>query len=148
LKRKYIYVLVAVMLILAATYPVIFSVYAGTIEGSNHFVCPPLLPCNNSPVGSLTCSGFCVVEIQNLAFSPGNLTITVGTTVEWVNMDSQAHTSTCYSSSICWSSPTLIQPGGSYNYTFSNLPTGTYYYQCQIHPVMQGEINLVPAGST
>jgi plastocyanin len=142
LKRKYVYGVIALLAILAVTYPVTWSVYAGTLNSPNHFVCPPLIPCDNSPLSSGSCSGFCVVTIQNALFTPGNLTITAGTTVEWVNLDPQPHTSTCYGSPDCWSSP-FIPAGGSYNFTFTGMPLGVYYYQCTIHNQMQGEINIV-----
>lgn len=134
--------MVAILSVLAVSYPVLYSVYAGTGSGTN-FSCPPFIPCDNAPAGSASCSGFCVVEIQSATFTPGVLNITEGTTVEWVNMDSQTHTSTTLNST-GWGSP-LLPPGARYEYTFANVKPGIYFYQCSIHPFMLGEIEVVPA---
>lgn len=145
MRRRYAYFAVAIMAILAVTYPVIFSVYAGNSSGPSGFTCPPLLPCDNSqPVGA-NCTTFCVVDIQDSAFSPASINVTKGTTVEWVNLDPNAHTSTAFTPG-GWSSP-IIPPGGHYFFTFSNITVGTYYYQCKIHPFMIGQVNVLPANS-
>lgn len=150
MKRKNVFLVIAILAILAVTYPVTWSVYAGTLNNPNHFSCPPLIPCDNSPLSSATCSGYCIVVIQNALFTPGNLTITPGTTVEWINMDPTTHTATCYSSSgssnssACFnepSDPAFILPNTSYTVTFPEH-SGVFYYQCTIHNQMQGEINI------
>jgi plastocyanin len=146
LRRKYTYLLVALVGILAVTYPVVYSAYAGTTQGSTEFSCPPLLPCNNAPTSSGSCSGFCIVYIENASFNPGVLNITEGTTVEWINLDPIAHTSTALNSSV-WSSP-IIPAGGHYVHTFSGLAAGLYYYQCNVHPFMTGEVRIVAPNQT
>jgi plastocyanin len=73
-------------------------------------------------------------------FSPGNLTVRVGSTVTWVNMDPVAHTVTSTSVPSVASSfdSGVILFGYSYHYKF-NQP-GIYHYYCSIHPSMTGII--------
>lgn len=146
LKRKYVYISLEIIAILAVSYPVIWSVYAGTTNGSGPFTCPPLIPCDNSQPVSATCATFCVIDIQNAAFSPANINVTQGATVEWVNLDSISHTSTAIYTDT-WNSG-VIPPGGHFTMAFTNVAPGTYYYECEVHPFMTGQINVLPAGSS
>ena len=75
------------------------------------------------------------IVIQNFAFQPATMTVAVGTTVTWTNMDAVAHTTT--SDTGVWNSGTL-SAGMSFHYTF-NTP-GTFPYHCMIHPNMHGTI--------
>lgn len=134
------------MAVLAVTYPVIYSSYFGTVSGNGPFTCPPLLPCENSQPPSLTCTTYCVIDIENSQFTPSNINVVKGATVEWVNLDSIAHTSTAVYSG-AWDS-FVIPPGGHFSFTFSDLAPGTYYYQCNVHPFMTGQINVLPGNST
>jgi plastocyanin len=73
-------------------------------------------------------------------FSPGNLTVKVGSTVTWLNKDPVAHTVT--SSSV----PSGAAPfdsgvrlyGQSFSFKFTQ--PGVYHYYCTIHPSMTGVI--------
>ena len=130
------------MAISAVTYPVVYSYYEGTISSTNGFTCPPLLPCDNTQPPSKTCSGFCVVDIQDSAFNPPSINITAGTTVEWLNLDPYAHTSTSLNSS-AWNSG-IIRPGAHFMFNFSDLSPGVYVYQCNVHPFMLGTVNVLP----
>lgn len=132
--------------IMAATYPVVYSAAAGTLNGNGPFTCPPLLPCSNSQPVSETCTTFCVVDIQNSAFSPAVINVTQNAIVEWVNLDPNVHTTTeIYNGA--WDSG-FIQPGDHFILNFTHIAPGTYYYQCKIHPFMTGQINVLPANST
>jgi plastocyanin len=75
------------------------------------------------------------VTISNLRFSPASVTITLGDTIRWTNMDVLAHTST--SDSGLWDSGPLAQ-----NDTFMRaFPTaGTFPYHCILHPLMTATI--------
>jgi amicyanin len=75
------------------------------------------------------------VEIKGLAFNPDNITIAKGTTVTWINRDSVEHTVTGDGNDL--DSPILSQ-GQTYNFTFNE--TGTFEYQCHIHPTMKGKV--------
>lgn len=75
------------------------------------------------------------VTISGFAFQPTTLTIATGTTVNWTNNDSAAHTAT--SDTGVWSSGAIGQ-NGTYSFTFSQ--PGTYPYHCTIHAFMKGTI--------
>ena len=142
LKRKYVYISLEIVAILVVSYPVIYSVAVGTTNGNQPFTCPPLIPCDNSQPVSYTCTSFCVIDIQNAGFDPANINVTQGATVEWLNLDSLSHTSTAIYSHT-WDSG-VIPPGGRFTFTFDVAP-GTYYYQCNVHPFMTGQVNVIPA---
>jgi Cupredoxin-like domain len=146
LRRRYAYFGVAILALMAVTYPVIYSAYAGTITGTGQFMCPPIIPCDNSQPVSFTCTSFCIIDIQDSAFVPAVINVTQNAIVEWVNLDPNVHTSTAIYSN-AWDS-SFIPPGGHFILSFSNIPPGAYYYQCNVHPFMTGEINVLPANST
>ncbi|MGB8217524.1 MAG: cupredoxin family copper-binding protein [Candidatus Methanoperedens sp.] len=75
------------------------------------------------------------VEIKGLAFIPDNITIAKGATVTWTNLDSVEHTVTGEGNDL--DSPILGQ-GQTYSFTFNE--TGTFEYQCHIHPNMIGKV--------
>ena len=67
-------------------------------------------------------------------FTLEDITVPVGTTVEWVNNDSVAHTSSSGSpaqATDVWDSGSLSR-GGSYSFTFNQ--EGTFAYFCKFHP--------------
>jgi plastocyanin len=76
-----------------------------------------------------------VVTIDNFTFSPKPLTVTVGTTVKWVNRDDIPHTvvekNTVFRSK-------ALDTDDSYSYTFTSA--GTFDYFCGLHPHMVGQI--------
>ena len=69
------------------------------------------------------------------AFGADPLTVSVGTTISWLNDDNTTHTSVADGSQ--WDSGN-IPPGGRYNRTFTSA--GRFTYHCQIHPNMVGTI--------
>jgi plastocyanin len=75
------------------------------------------------------------VTVENAMFGPATLTIGVGTTVTWVNHDSDLHTVTS-------SQGLFASPGLDSGDTFAHLFTtpGTYPYFCALHPHMKGTI--------
>ncbi len=68
-------------------------------------------------------------------FAPETITVTVGITVTWRNIDISSHTVT--EDENAFTSP-LINPGGSWSYTFDK--PGVYRYHCSPHPWMEGTI--------
>jgi len=68
-------------------------------------------------------------------YSPTNYTVTVGSTVTWVNQDTVTHTVT-ENNGLFDSGP--LPPGTSFSYTFTQ--TGSYSYSCAYHPWMVGMI--------
>jgi plastocyanin len=75
------------------------------------------------------------VVIRDFAFHPAELTVAEGTTVVWVNCETEGtpgHTTT----SEAWDSPTLV-PDAS----FGVAPAvGSYDYHCRPHPFMEGRV--------
>jgi plastocyanin len=75
------------------------------------------------------------VTVEQATFGPATLTIPVGTTVTWVNNDSDLHTVT--STQGLFASPGL-DSGDHFAYRFT--APGTYPYFCALHPHMKGTI--------
>ena len=77
-----------------------------------------------------------------------DITIPVGTTVDWTNRDSAPHTTTSGIPSDptgVWDSPFLSQED-SFPFTFNE--EGTFQYFCRVHPdVMQAVITVGPPGT-
>ena len=95
-------------------------------------------------------SGIPGCEVDNWCYMPDNLHVHVGDTVTWVNSDTLPHTVTSISS-IGGQTATpededglfdsgFMSGGDEWSYTFD--AKGEYYYYCQLHPWMQGEINV------
>jgi plastocyanin len=79
------------------------------------------------------------VTITGSSFSPGSLTVKVGTTVTWTNTSIFDHTVT--SDSALFDSGGLGQ-GGVFTFTFNQA--GTFTYHCSYHPGMIGTIVVTP----
>lgn len=75
------------------------------------------------------------VSIQGFAFDPDSVTISVGTTVRWTNLDAALHTST--SDDGVWDSGNL-NTNDQFTFTFDS--SATYPYHCEIHPAMTATI--------
>lgn len=69
-------------------------------------------------------------------FVPTTFTVKKGTQVTWTNTDVTDHTVKGRG----WESP-VLRPGQTWSYTFNS--TGSFDYQCGIHSVMQGTVNVV-----
>jgi len=82
-------------------------------------------------------------EETDECFAPPHITINAGDTVEWVNIDTAAHTVTGGSpadgpSGIFDSS--LLMASGNYAFTFDEA--GSYDYFCMVHPWMVGSVSV------
>jgi plastocyanin len=75
------------------------------------------------------------VTMAGMAFSPGTITVSAGTTITWKNNDNMAHTVTADDNSFDSGN---IGAGSSYSKTFS--VAGTYNYHCTIHAGMNGKV--------
>ena len=75
------------------------------------------------------------VFITGMAFSPGTLTVPVGTSVKWTNKDGVVHTVT--STTGLFDSGSMGN-GATYSFTFTT--SGSYSYYCIVHPNMVGTI--------
>ncbi len=91
---------------------------------------PQLLPATGAtPSAAAPAAGQSAkVSLQNFAFAPKVLTIAPGTTVEWQNDDTTAHTVTADNGS--FDSGNMAQ-GATFKFTFAKA--GTYAYYCQYH---------------
>ena len=79
------------------------------------------------------------VMIENYQYSPSALSVHVGDSVTWTNMDQAPHTVTTSSGPEKISSPTL-QKGESFTFTFTKA--GTYQYYCAVHPEMKASVTV------
>jgi plastocyanin len=96
---------------------------------------------NDNPVSSGTTSSN-DISIQDMAFSPSNMDVAVGTTIKWTNKDAITHTVTSGSpgsASGIFDSGNISQ-NGNFSFTFSQA--GTFSYCCKIHPMMIGTITV------
>lgn len=92
---------------------------------------------NANPGNANTNQNATTVTIKNFAFTPANLTVKAGSTVQWTNMDTTDHTVT--SDNNLFNSGTL---SNSDSYQFKFDTPGTYTYHCSIHPMMKGTITV------
>jgi plastocyanin len=76
------------------------------------------------------------VTIENFAFQPANLQVTVGATVTWTNKDTAPHTVTFQDSSL--KSSGILRQGDTYSYTFTKV--GAFAYYCDLHRYMTAQV--------
>lgn len=83
------------------------------------------------------------VEISNFAFQPATVTIQVGDTVTWTNLDGAAHTATDTGPQALFDG--VMDNGESFSYTFTQA--GTVNYFCSFHPEMTGTVIVQAAAA-
>jgi plastocyanin len=86
-------------------------------------------------LGTVAAQDANVVTIDNFTFSPKELTVAVGTTVNFVNHDDIPHT--VVEKKLSFRSKAL-DTDNSYSYTFATA--GSFDYFCSLHPHMIGKI--------
>ena len=88
-------------------------------------------------------------EDTNQCFIPNPVTIAMGGTVTWENVDNAAHTVTSGSPADgpdgVFDSSLIMAGGATFSHTFDDA--GTYDYFCMVHPWMEGTI-IVEDGTT
>ena len=77
------------------------------------------------------------VKIDNFNFGPSALTVSVGTTVTWVNRDDIPHTVVSTDDAKTFKSK-VLDTDEKFSYTFGKA--GAYPYFCSIHPKMTGKV--------
>ncbi len=80
-------------------------------------------------------SGTAQIEIIDFEFEPNPIIVTKGTTVTWINRDSERHTA--LSDDGVFGSA-LLSRGGTFSYKFSEK--GTFHYHCNQHINMKGTV--------
>jgi plastocyanin len=83
------------------------------------------------------------VNIANYAFSPKSLTVKVGTTVSWKNLDQFAHEVKSATGDPGTAFDLGSQAGGK-TVTHTFTAAGTYAYYCNIHNYMKGTVVVTP----
>src|SRR5215204_1699869 len=81
------------------------------------------------------------VDIRDHAFNPAQLNVAPGTTVTFVNNDTEPHTATADNGLF---DTGVLEPGSSFDVFFDG--SGTVTYHCELHPDMQGSIVVGEAG--
>lgn len=76
------------------------------------------------------------ISIEGFAYSPASPTVSVGTTVVWINLDAVDHTASADGGAFNGS----MAGGGQFEWV-ADTP-GTYDYVCQIHLGMAGTITV------
>ncbi len=81
-------------------------------------------------------------KVDNSRFyNPSTVSIEVGTTVSWMNLDKDPHTVTDGTPDSKWGQifdSGMMRQGKAYRHTFSQ--PGTYPYLCALHPWMSGKV--------
>ncbi|MBA2420291.1 MAG: hypothetical protein H0V57_04090 [Thermoleophilaceae bacterium] len=80
------------------------------------------------------------VVMQNIQFNPSNLSVKVGNTVTWANNESVGHDVTADDGSFKSGAPGALKQGDSFEHAFEK--TGSFAYNCTIHPNMTGTIEV------
>ncbi len=76
-----------------------------------------------------------VVQMNNYVFFPDTITVKVGDSVTWRNMDNTSHSATADDKLF---DTGVFDQGGSETVAFDE--PGTYTYHCSLHPSMKGTI--------
>ena len=83
------------------------------------------------------------VDISGFAFSPRELTVSVGDTVTWANADAQGHTATADDGA--FDTGTIA---GNAAKAVTLTSAGTFAYHCRIHPTMTATLVVTAASSS
>src|SRR5918997_6980143 len=81
------------------------------------------------------------VDIRDHAFNPAQLNVAPGTTVRFVNNDTEPHTATADNGLF---DTGVLQPGSSFDVFLDG--SGTVAYHCELHPDMEGTVVVGGAG--
>lgn len=127
------FTLVAALSVLAAACG---SDYSSPSTSPSPTPAPTPAPADGGPASTITIP-MGAETLGNRAYNPGNLDISVGSTVTWTNTDSTSHTSTSNASG--WDSG-IIAPGRQFSFTYQTA--GSFPYHCAIHPGMTGTVTV------
>ena len=115
---------------------IVIGIIAAAVGGSSGGA--PSNAVVNNALGSSTPG----CEDTNSCFDPNPVTIVMGGTVTWENVDNAAHTVTSGSPADgpdgVFDSSLIMAGGASFSHTFD--AAGTYDYFCMVHPWMSGVV--------
>ena len=116
---------------------------SATTEPSQAESAAPSEPESAAAEPSAAAGGEETVRLSQFAFDPEELTISAGTTVNFVNADTAAHTVTEGTEGTAVENPIIdeeLERSGSTSFTFDE--PGTYNITCRLHPSMQLTITV------
>ena len=76
------------------------------------------------------------IKIENLAFTPAQVSAQVGDTIEWTNADFVAHTATARDGTF----DIMLPPNSKHTVVLKTA--GTIDYYCRVHPNMTAQITV------
>lgn len=79
------------------------------------------------------------IKIHNFKFEPANGAISVGETVQFINVDEEPHTVTSTDGAF---DSKALDTNQTWNYTATK--PGTFPYICSVHPFMKGTLTVTP----
>lgn len=82
------------------------------------------------------------VNIENMAFAPHTVIVATGANITWQNNGDTVHTVHSHEG---WFESGDLEPGDSFVWQ-ADQP-GTFRYNCQIHPEMEGVVIVLPGGA-
>jgi plastocyanin len=145
MKRLMFVIPLSVMAVLGfAAIAVAQSVLDGTVGTNQGATQPAAVPAETTaPAESTTPApnSTTTVDISNHAFNPAQLNVAPGTTVTFVNNDTEPHTATADNGLF---DTGVLQPGQSLDVYLDGA--GTVTYHCELHPDMQGSIVVGEVG--
>jgi plastocyanin len=120
----------------------------GTITAGGGAGPPPGGGGGGGPPGGPS-AGAAQLSAKDIQFSTASLDVSPagGTvTIDFSNEDTQPHNVAVFDGSDA-NAPVLFrgditQPGSSAEYSFQAPPPGTYYFHCDVHPTMHGELTV------
>jgi plastocyanin len=146
----YIITLSAIALLVFAAIAAAQSVLDGTVGTNQGATQPAAVPAETTAPAQTTTpagttapapSGTVTVDIRDHAFNPAQLNVAPGTTVTFVNNDTEPHTATADNGLF---DTGVLEPGYSFDVFLEG--SGTVTYHCELHPDMQGSIVVGEAG--
>tara|TARA_B100001013_G_C24380509_1_gene351912 strand:- start:229 stop:579 length:351 start_codon:yes stop_codon:yes gene_type:complete len=96
--------------------------------------------CRNTPIDKGNLNS--VKESEIIDFTLEDISIPVGTTVVWTNIDNKSHTTTSGvppEVSGIWDSP-FLEENQKFSFTFDEV--GEFHYWCRVHPFMMARVNV------
>jgi amicyanin len=110
----------------AASFALNVAAIAGLIAGA---------PGTASAAATAPAAAGPTVKIDNFVFGPEALTVSVGTTVTWINQDDIPHNIVATDKSF---KSKVLDTDERYSFTFTK--PGEYAYFCGLHPHMTGKV--------